>query len=177
MGSEEQRRDLSKRADAIIEALVREPRTPDHIRSPAFAGALLAWGRAEAMAAMAWDIARERGPDAFTAPDGQQRCLAEVWRAHAKHANWLRERLGLSPAAYAEIASDVRTGEALARGQGATGWRENAAACLLKLDTAEKVERGSLGRLCQALRDGLRPVILIVRLLMRTAGNVQDLNW
>lgn len=105
-------RALNDRAEAIIAAQLEDARCPDHLRSPTFAAEVMAWGKAEAMASLAWDYMCELleagGPAAiFGMQPGMLKAQSEVWKAHAAHAASRRAALGISPVSYAKIARDL----------------------------------------------------------------------
>ena len=106
------RRAIDDRAQAIITAMLEDARCPDHLRSPAFAAEVLAWGKAEAMAALAWEYMGELldagGPAAiFGMQPGMLKAQSEVWKAHAAFAASRRAALGISPVSYAKISRDL----------------------------------------------------------------------
>lgn len=145
------RRALEARSTAIITAMLGDNRCPDHLRSPAFAHTLIAWGNAEAMASLAWDhmcdLLTEGGPTAiFGLSPGMMKSVSEVWKAHAAFASTLRGRLGIDPVGYAKIARDLgiaaaTTGDQLARmnAAGAAITQRRLAAIAGTADEAEAV--------------------------------------
>lgn len=105
-------RALRSRAEAIVTAMLEDARCPSHLRSPAFAATLLAWGNAEAIASLAWDwmcdLLDEAGPQAiFGMSPGMMKAQSEVYKTHAQAASQLRSKLGIDPVGYAKIAKDL----------------------------------------------------------------------
>ena len=103
---------IRARAEAIITAMLEDARCPDHLRSPAFAPTLLAWGRAEAISSLAYDwmcvLLDSEGPEAiFGLKQGQVKAISDVWRGHEQFASSLRSKLGLDPAGYARLSKDL----------------------------------------------------------------------
>lgn len=116
------KRALNDRAMAIITAYLEDARCPDHLRLPAFAADVMAWGQAEALASFAWDdmckLMDEEGTAAvFRMQPGVMKAQSEVWKAHAAFASQLRKGLGLSPAGYAKIARELGIGAASTQDQ------------------------------------------------------------
>lgn len=106
------RRALNDRAQAIISAMLEDARCPDHLRSPAFAPELMAWGKAEAVESFAWDdmcrlMDEEGTAAAFRMRPGMMKSQVEVWKTVAAHAAQRRAALGISPVSYARIAKDL----------------------------------------------------------------------
>ncbi len=118
-------RAINAKAMAIITAMLEDARCPDHLRSPAFVAELMAWGRAEAMSALAWDwlskVLDAEGPEAiFGMQPGMVKSLSDVWKGHEAFAAQRRRALGISPDGYARIARNLglaaaATGDQLAR--------------------------------------------------------------
>lgn len=106
---------IRDRADAILEAMLTDPRCPDHLHSPGFAVTIMDWSKAEAVASLAFDwmckLLEEGGEDGpgiiFGLQPGVMRAVSEVWKGHAAHADRLRSKLGLDPVSYAKIARDL----------------------------------------------------------------------
>lgn len=105
-------RAIRERATALVTAMWETPRCPPHLRQEAFASQMLAWGRAEAVASVAYDrmceLLAEQGPDAiFGMKPGIMRAMSEVWMGLERHASQQRSKLGLDPVSYAKISRDL----------------------------------------------------------------------
>lgn len=103
---------IKDRADHILLAMLEDPRCPDHLHTPAFAPALMAWSRAEAVASLAYDWMNDlweaEGPAAiFTMHSVTGRTPSEVWKGHEAFASSLRAKLGMDPVSYARISRDL----------------------------------------------------------------------
>lgn len=120
LGSE---RLLSQRAQAILTAMLSDVHCPDYLRTAAFLPSVMAWSRAEAAAAAAWEWCESLGaPAMFLMGEGHGRSAIDMWKGLSAHARSVRNDIGISPVSYARIARD------LGIAQQATEDRLNAAA-------------------------------------------------
>lgn len=126
-------RAISVRAEAIITAMLGDEKCPDYLRSAAFIPSVMAWGRAEAMASLAWEWCESMGMEMFVPGEGHGKSPADVWRTLHAHARGVRNDIGLSPVSYAKIARD------LGIAQSATEDRLNAAAKEGRAITAKRM--------------------------------------
>lgn len=101
-------RAISDRAEAIVTAMLGDAHCPDYLRSAAFIPSVMAWGKAEAAASLAWDWCEQLGtPGMFLMGEGHGRSAIDMWKALHAHARSVRNDIGLSPISYAKIARDL----------------------------------------------------------------------
>ena len=76
--------------------------------SPAFRSAVLAWGRAEAVASLLFDWLALQDIDGLITPRlAATKAPVDTWRSLEAHAANLRSKLGIDPVSYARIAKDL----------------------------------------------------------------------
>lgn len=116
------KRALKQKSEAIVNAMLTDPHCPLYLRTPAFAASVMAWGQAEAMAALAWEymcvLLDDGGPAAiFGMREGQLKAQSEVWKAHASFASQMRSKLGIDPSGYAKLARELNLQQNATAGQ------------------------------------------------------------
>lgn len=100
-------------AEQLAADLLADPTTPDYLREARFAGAVLAWARAEAVVRLylAWLDAQDLDKPAR----GALAVLEALRKAEAAAAT-ARSRLGLDPVSRAKLARDLATAGFMSRG-------------------------------------------------------------
>ena len=91
-------RALAPRALAFVTSMLEDAASPEHLRSPAFRSAVLAWGRAEAAASLLFDYISGMEMEGLITPRlAATKAPVDTWRSLEAHAAGMRSKLGIDP--------------------------------------------------------------------------------